>query len=118
MTPEQLAEHPPDLTKRGFVAMTFDGKYKFARYYAPNHFNTPLTLEDILKWNDLELFDLQNDPDEQHNLAVDPEENRELILKMNTLLNELMVLEVGINDGSFLPPPLHPGDIQSVGSKQ
>jgi len=103
MNPEELAKYHPDLTKRGFVAMTFDGRYKFARYYAPSYFNTPWNLKDIRDWNDLELFDLQNDPDEQYNLALNPEDNQELILKMNTLLNELMALEVGVNDGQFLP---------------
>ena len=110
MNPEELAKHHPDLTKRGFVAMTFDGRYKFARYYAPCYFNTPWNLKDIQEWNDLELFDLQNDPDEQYNLALNPEHNLELILKMNTLLNELMALEVGVNDGQFLPLAVRPKD--------
>jgi len=110
MNPDEFAGHPPDLNKRGFVAMTFDGRYKFARYYAPGHFNTPVNLKDIQAWNDLELFDLKNDPDEQYNLALDPEDNQELILKMNTLLNELMALEVGKNDGQFLPVTVRPKD--------
>ena len=108
MTPEELSQHHPDLSKRGFIAMTFDGRYKFARYYAPSHFNTPLNLKDILDWNDVELFDLKNDPDEQYNLALNPEDNQELILNMNTLLNELMAIEVGKNDGQFLPMSVHP----------
>jgi arylsulfatase A-like enzyme len=103
MTPEQLANHPPDLTKRGFVAMTFDGRYKFARYYAPKYFNTPVTFDELVEWNDLELYDLQNDPDEQNNLATNPEENSELILRMNALMNDLMAREVGENNGKFLP---------------
>jgi arylsulfatase len=110
MTAEELAMHHPDLSKRGFVAMTFDGRYKFARYYAPNNFNTPVELDDIFAWNDVELFDLQNDPDEVDNLALNPEENEELILKMNALLNELIALEVGLNDGSFLPEAVSPHD--------
>ncbi len=110
MNPEELALHPPDLSKRGFVAMTFDGRYKFARYYAPSHFNTPVTMKEILDWNDLELFDLQNDPEEQNNLALEPVQNKKLILRMNTLLNELMALEVGENDGRFLPPEVRPKD--------
>ena len=110
MNSEELAKHKPDLTKRGFVSMTFDGRYKFARYYAPSSFNTPWKLKDIQDWNDLELFDLQNDPDEQYNLALNPEDNQELILKMNTLLNELMALEVGENDGQFLPLAVRPKD--------
>ena len=98
----------PDLTKRGFVAMTFDGRYKFARYYAPSQFNTPRTLEEILVWNDLELFDLHDDPEERNNLALEPKRNEALILRMNALLNELMAREVGVNDGEFLPAAVRP----------
>ena len=108
MKPSDLAKDHPDLSKRGFLAMTFDGRYKFGRYYAPNKFNTPETLEEILAWNDLELFDLEADPEEKNNLTLNPEENKALILKMNTLLNELMAREVGVNDGKFLPAPVRP----------
>jgi hypothetical protein len=90
----------------------FDGRYKFARYYAPTAFNTPRTLEEILGNNDVQLFDLQNDPEEMHNLALEPGKSRELalgpgnnretILRVNTLLNDLIAKEVGVNDGRFL----------------
>ncbi len=93
--------------------MTFDGRYKFGRYYAPSHFNTPQTLEELLAWNDLELFDLKNDPEERNNLALDPKKNEELILRMNALLNELMAREVGVNDGQFLPPAVRPAPTAS-----
>ena len=66
------------------------------------------TLEQILRHNDVQLFDLKNDPLETHNLALDPEKNKELILRMNALLNELMAKEVGRNDGSFLPAAIRP----------
>ena len=39
-----------------------------------------------------------------HNLAVEREKNRALILRMNGLLNELIAKEVGVNDGRFLAP--------------
>jgi hypothetical protein len=61
-------------------------------------------LEDIFKNNDVQLFDLEHDPDEVHNLAVEPDKNRETLLRMNALLNELIAKEVGVNDGSFLAP--------------
>ena len=91
------------LDKRGFVSFVFDGRYKFARYYAPSAFNTPQTLDEILKNNDVQLFDLETDPEEMHNLAVEPEKNRATILRMNGLMNDLMAKEVGVNDGRFLP---------------
>jgi arylsulfatase len=91
-----------NLDKRGFLSFVFDGRYKFARYYAPTAFNTPRTLEEILRNNDVQLFDLQNDPQEVRNLALEPDQNRGTILRMNELLNDLLAKEVGVNDGRFL----------------
>src|SRR5262249_19105634 len=98
----------PDLGHRGFLSFAFDGRYKFARYYAPNAFNTPHTLSEILAWNDVELFDLENDPHEMRNLAVEAEAHEEIMLRMNALLNRLIAEEVGVNDGQFLPPAVRP----------
>ena len=106
-----LATLKPHLGKRGFLTFAFDGRYKFARYYAPDGFNTPRTLDEIFARNDVQLFDLSADPDETRNLALDREANRELILRMNTLLNELMEREVGVNDGSFLPAVIRPAGV-------
>jgi arylsulfatase A-like enzyme len=103
-----LTQLQSKLGKRGFLSFAFDGRYKFARYYSPANFNTPETFEQILRDNDLQLFDLQNDPLETRNLAVDPEKNRDVILRMNALLNEFMAKEVGKNDGSFLPAAIRP----------
>jgi hypothetical protein len=93
-----------DLTKRGLISFAFDGQYKFGRYYAPTAFNTPTTLEEILKNNDVQLFDLHSDPHEMHNLALEPQKHGATILRMNRLLNELIAAEVGPNDGQFLKP--------------
>jgi arylsulfatase len=97
-----------DLNKRGFLSFVCDGRYKFGRYYAPNAFNTPKTREQIFEYNDVQLFDLKDDPDEMHNLALDREKNGETILRMNALLNDLMAKEVGVNDGKFLPEDVRP----------
>jgi arylsulfatase len=94
------------LDKRGLLSFAFDGRYKFGRYYSPTAFNTPKTLEEIFENNDVQLFDLEIDPDEIHNLAVEPEKNRSTLLRMNGLLNELIAQEVGVNDGRFLAPYL------------
>ena len=104
-----LFEMHPNLDKRGFMSFAFDGRYKFARYYAPAAFNTPQTLDEIFQYNDVQLFDLQEDPEELHNLALDREKNKDLILRMNGLLNELMAKEVGPhNNGDFLPTAVRP----------
>jgi arylsulfatase A-like enzyme len=94
------------LDTRGFVSFAFDGRYKFSRYYAPTAFNMPRTLEDIFKNNDVQLFDLANDPEEMRNLALEPEANRATILRMNELLNDLITKEVGVNDGRFMAKAL------------
>jgi len=110
-----LAVHQPQppvtqvkLDKRGFLSFVFDGRYKLARYYAPAAFNAPQTLEELLRNNDVQLFDLESDPEEMHNLALEPKKNRATILRMNGLLNELMAKEVGVNDGRFLPQDIRP----------
>lgn len=92
------------LDNRGLLSFVFDGRYKFARYYSPLAFNTPQSLQEIFKNNDVQLFDLESDPNEVHNLAVEPEKNRATLLRMNGLLNELIAKEVGVNDGRFLAP--------------
>jgi hypothetical protein len=59
----------------------------------------------------VQLFDLHNDPHEVRNLALDREKNRQLILRMNQLLNDLIAAEVGVNDGAFLEPLLAGGSL-------
>ncbi len=98
----------PHLNKRGFLAFAFDGRYKFARYYAPDAFNVPKTIKEIFENNDVQLFDLKDDPNEMKNLALNQEGNKELLLRMNALLNDLMAKEVGVNDGGFLPKIIRP----------
>lgn len=88
------------LESRSFVRAIVTEDYKFARYFSPLNFNVPESYEDLLANNDIELYDLKNDPDEMKNLAADPETNKELIMEMNTLLNETIAAEIGVDDGS------------------
>ena len=59
----------------------------------------------MLKYNDLEAYDTEADPDEIKNIAAKPEENRELLLALNDKVNKLIDLEVGIDDGAEHPGP-------------
>jgi len=93
----------PDMRKRGAVRSVYDGRYTFARYFSPKQHNRPTTLEDIYRFNDVELFDLQADPLEMNNLAKKGQQNRELLVAMNEKLNRLIDTEVGEDRGQMLP---------------
>jgi arylsulfatase len=92
----------PDTKKRSAIRTVYDGRYKYSRYFSPLEHNRPTTVEQIFKINDVELFDLKNDPHEMNNLALE-ETNQDVLLAMNDKLNRLIDSEVGKYDGSHLP---------------
>lgn len=93
-----------DLTKRRLHRGVHDGRYKFARYFAPAHHHTPKDWKTLDRLNDLELYDTQADPQELVNLAYDPK-HRRTVLRLNTMVNALVAREVGIDDGREYPGP-------------
>jgi arylsulfatase len=93
----------PDLRKRGHVRSAFDGRYRFTRYFSPLDHNSPTTLDELFKWNDVELYDLENDPGEMVNLAIERTENADLLTTMNGKLEALIRSEIGKDDGRELP---------------
>jgi len=97
------AGYSPDMKKRGSVRTVFDGRYKFSRYFAPIYRNQPKTIEELYNWNDVELFDLTNDPAEMSNLAIDKAANSSLIMTMNGKLEAIIKAEIGVDDGREMP---------------
>jgi choline-sulfatase len=100
---QTMLKNDPDFYDRVAIRSSFDGRFRFSRYFAPMVFNTPATLEELIAKNDLELYDLQEDPEEMNNLAMDTAKNGEQLLALNAVTNDLIAAEVGVDDGSFLP---------------
>jgi arylsulfatase A-like enzyme len=95
--------YKPDLKKRGHVRSAFDGRYRFTRYFSPLDHNSPATLDELFKWNDVELYDLAGDPGEMTNLASDRARHADLLMTMNGKLEALIKAEIGKDDGRELP---------------
>ena len=93
----------PNLKKRGHVRSAFDGRYRFTRYFSPLDHNSPSTVDELFKWNDVELFDITKDPGEMNNLAMDRAANGELLATMNGKLEAVIKAEIGKDDGRELP---------------
>ena len=93
----------PDLKKRGSVRSVFDGRYKFSRYFSPTEHHKPMSVDDLYRFNDLELFDLQKDPTESNNLAADRAANSEIVLALSNKLESIITQEIGVDDGRELP---------------
>jgi len=95
--------YKPDMKKRGSLRTVFDGQHKFTRYFSPLERNSPRDLDELFRWNDVELFDLANDPDEMHNLATDRAANASRLLAMNGKLEAAIKAEIGVDDAREMP---------------
>src|SRR5215468_7124866 len=100
---KKIVRLQPDFNNRGAIRSIFDGRYRFSRYFSPIHFNRPTTYEALVGNNDLEVYDLQEDPEETRNLAQDGTAKGELMMSLNDKLNARIDEEVGDDNGKFLP---------------
>jgi arylsulfatase len=107
----------PDLSKRGAIRSVFDGRYQFTRYYSPKQHNRPTSLDALFSANDVELFDLEKDPLEMRNLAMDRRANADLLEAMNAKLNARLDGEVGEDVGQMLPGGVDAGWVLTDAAK-
>lgn len=107
--PSGVAETKPlpenDLMLRRLHRGVHDGRYKFARYFAPAQHHMPKRWDDLVAHNDLELYDTAADPDEIDNLAWRPDAHKSLIERLNAKTNKLIEAEVGEDKGAEYPGP-------------
>ena len=94
-----------------------DGRYQFSRYFSPTQHNRPTSLDALFSLNDVELFDLEKDPQEAENLALDRRGNAVLLEEMNAKLNRLIDAEVGEDVGQMMPARVDGGWVATEATK-
>jgi len=95
----------PDLDNPSLFRGVNDGRYKFARYFKPSEHHIPKDWNTLIAHNELELYDTQSDPDEIVNLAREPENHKDILLALNQKTNDLILQEIGFDDGREHPGP-------------
>lgn len=93
----------PDFSKRTFFRCVVDGQYKLVRWFSPEEYGNPATLEALNATGDLTLHDLVNDPGELENLAhpEHPRHDPALIERMLHKLHALVRDEIGDDTAPF-----------------
>lgn len=87
----------PDFGKRAFFRAVVDGRYKLVRWFSPNEYGNPSTLEELYATGDVTMHDLLNDPGELENIGhLDhPDHNPALVAHMLKKLHALVQQEIG-----------------------
>ena len=87
----------PDFKKRNFFRAVVDGQYKLVRWFSPEEYGNPSTLDELLAMSDVTLHDLLNDPGEMENLAHPdhPRYNQAIMERMLRKLHALVRHEIG-----------------------
>src|SRR5690606_1897162 len=82
----------PDLGRRTFFRCVVDGRYKLVRWFSPEEYGNPATLEELYATGDVTLHDLVADPGELENLAHPdhPEHDPDLVARMLARLHALV----------------------------
>jgi arylsulfatase len=87
----------PDFCRRAYFRAVSDGRHKLVRWFSPQEYANPATLEDLYATADVALYDLEDDPGELENLAHPdhPRHDPALIQRMLDKLHALVRHEIG-----------------------
>jgi arylsulfatase len=93
----------PDFSRRTFFRAVVDGQYKMVRWFSPQEYGNPGTLEALYAASDVTLHDLVNDPGELENLAnpKHPRHDAALVERMLAKLHALVWEEIGDDRAPF-----------------
>jgi arylsulfatase A-like enzyme len=87
----------PDFGRRTFFRAVVDGHHKLVRWFSPEEYGNPSTLEDLYARGDVALYDLAKDPGELENLGNrdHPRHDPALVERMLAKLHALVRDEIG-----------------------
>jgi hypothetical protein len=93
----------PDFSKRTFFRTVVDGRYKFVRWFSPEEYGNPSTLDELNAKSDITLHDLREDPGEIENLGnpQHPRYRAALVEHMLQKLHALVQHEIGTDESPF-----------------
>ncbi|HEU4698432.1 MAG TPA: sulfatase-like hydrolase/transferase [Gemmatimonadales bacterium] len=93
----------PDFRRRTFYRAVVDGRYKLVRWFSPEEYGNPDTLEALYATGDVTLHDLAADPGELENLAHPdhPRYDPDLVARMLAKLHTLVAHELGEDRAPF-----------------
>ena len=93
----------PDFSRRTFFRCVVDGRYKLVRWFSPEEYGNPSTLEELYAHADVTLHDLVNDPGELENLGhpEHPSHDAKLVERMLRKLHALVQREIGDDRAPF-----------------
>jgi arylsulfatase len=93
----------PDFSRRTFYRAVVDGRYKLVRWFSPEEYGNPTTLEELYATGDVTLHDLRSDPGELENLAHPrhPRHDPALVEHMLGKLHALVARELGKDAAPF-----------------
>lgn len=93
----------PDFGKRAFFRTMVDGRYKLARWFSPEEYGNPSTLDELYAHAEVALYDLEKDPGEMENIADPhhPDHDPALIQRLLDKLHALVAEEIGDDHRPF-----------------
>jgi arylsulfatase A-like enzyme len=93
----------PDFGRRTFYRAVVDGRYKLVRWFSPEEYGNPSTLDELYATSDVTLHDLVNDPGELENIGNPdhPDHDRALVERMLGKLHALVWHEIGEDRAPF-----------------
>jgi arylsulfatase len=93
----------PNFSNRAFFRTVVDGQYKLVRWFSPDQYGNPTTLDELYASSDVGLYDLVNDPGELENLGHPdhPDHDPALVGRLLAKLHALVAQELGEDMAPF-----------------